>query len=871
MLALFLVTGEAKANLIANGSFESPVIPANSFEVLTSPPTSWSLSGFNGFMFNGNYPGWPLPEDGNQYIDMGGEGYSYNLYQTFTVTTSGQYQLTWYDNAALGDGHSYEVSITDNAGNVVAQTGVITNTGNAVWHSQILSVALSPGLYTLNFASGPGLDTLIDNVSLVSVNPLVGSSVEVASNNEFSLNQNAQGTGSVQLVNPGNTSHSATLSVVSPYPGLSVSLTQPNPVAVDPGQTVGVPLAINAGTMAVGVYDGILLKVAVDDGSIVYADIKVCIQPTGAAQLPDLAISSQDISSATNADGSVTLTAVVHNQGAAPASNVAVQFNEFNNVVGNTVIAQVAAGAVAITSITVPGTPSGNELIRVVVDPAGAIQELTKTNNEASQVIQFGGTPGLIEGDILVTGNLPSTVVAGSPFTISGNAVYAISVNGVTNTSYVVKGASVQVTVTAQNGGGQWVYGNIYTDVNGNFTQSLEAPASPGLYTVAMTVTDNTFIGTRDLVFSVVAAPQPPPPFPCVSSNCFGGPGGGSWSCIGSSCVWTWTYPPDFPPGETVFQSDVSVFSKDIYFSDNNPAVNETITIFAAINYWASSTADPAQSVPVSIYVTSPGSPPVLVGHTVIGTIPVGSSPYYVYADWQNQAQGIYIVQAQIDPSYVEANMLNNAATRAIIVGQTANGLGAISGQVADSVDGVGSVVIEVLDANGNQLASTLTDQTGFYLITDLPPGTLQVQITPPAGYVADAVTKAATVSAQLLGTVDFQLTWQAPSVVPSNEIATTASGLAYSRVSKTFNGTVTIKNVGSSTVSGPFEILFTGIPASVTLVNATGNLSGTPYLTVPSVASLAPGQSATVSVKFSNPSNATINVTPVIYSGGID
>ena len=95
--------------------------------------------------------------------------------------------------------------------------------------------------------------------------------------------------------------------------------------------------------------------------------------------------------------------------------------------------------------------------------------------------------------------------------------------------------------------------------------------------------------------------------------------------------------------------------------------------------------------------------------------------------------------------------------------------------------------------------------------------------------------------------------------------------GLAYSRVSKTFNGTVTIKNIGSSTVSGPFEILFTGMPASVTLVNATGNLSGTPYLTVPSVASLAPGQSATVSVQFSNPLNATIKFTPVIYSGGID
>jgi hypothetical protein len=60
-------------------------------------------------------------------------------------------------------------------------------------------------------------------------------------------------------------------------------------------------------------------------------------------------------------------------------------------------------------------------------------------------------------------------------------------------------------------------------------------------------------------------------------------------------------------------------------------------------------------------------------------------------------------------------------------------------------------------------------------------------------------------------------------------------------------------------------------MPASVTLVNATSNLSGTPYLTVPAAAGLAPGQSTTFSVQFKNPSNVTLNVTPVIYSGGIN
>jgi hypothetical protein len=110
----------------------------------------------------------------------------------------------------------------------------------------------------------------------------------------------------------------------------------------------------------------------------------------------------------------------------------------------------------------------------------------------------------------------------------------------------------------------------------------------------------------------------------------------------------------------------------------------------------------------------------------------------------------------------------------------------------------------------------------------------------------------------------------QLPPPVPANQVTTTASGLAYSRVGQTFNGTVTLINAGSAALNGPLQVLFTGLAAGVTLTNETGNLSGTPYLTVPVTDGLAPGQSVTVSVQFKNPSNATINFTPAIYSGSI-
>lgn len=107
------------------------------------------------------------------------------------------------------------------------------------------------------------------------------------------------------------------------------------------------------------------------------------------------------------------------------------------------------------------------------------------------------------------------------------------------------------------------------------------------------------------------------------------------------------------------------------------------------------------------------------------------------------------------------------------------------------------------------------------------------------------------------------------PSAVAQSQVTTTASGLTYSRVSQTFNGTVTFKNIGTSPISGPFEILLTGLPANVVLVNATVSLSGSPLLTSPA-AGLTPGQSATVSVRFKSPSNSAIHFTPVLYSGSI-
>lgn len=112
-----------------------------------------------------------------------------------------------------------------------------------------------------------------------------------------------------------------------------------------------------------------------------------------------------------------------------------------------------------------------------------------------------------------------------------------------------------------------------------------------------------------------------------------------------------------------------------------------------------------------------------------------------------------------------------------------------------------------------------------------------------------------------------------APTPVPPTEIATTVSSLVYSRATRTFNGTVTIKNISGDIINGPFQIVFASLTPVVTLVNAMGNFAGSPYLPVPSVMSLAPGDKATVAVtfRFRGPSRRHIRFTPVIYAWSLN
>ncbi len=108
------------------------------------------------------------------------------------------------------------------------------------------------------------------------------------------------------------------------------------------------------------------------------------------------------------------------------------------------------------------------------------------------------------------------------------------------------------------------------------------------------------------------------------------------------------------------------------------------------------------------------------------------------------------------------------------------------------------------------------------------------------------------------------------PPIIPPTQVSSTASGLAYSRVTRTFTGTVKITNTSGTTLTTPtkFQLVFNSLPSGVTLANSTGTFNQCPYITIPTITSMAPGQSVTVAVQFSNPSNGVINFTPEFYAG---
>ncbi|WP_300754908.1 ExeM/NucH family extracellular endonuclease [Janthinobacterium sp.] len=97
--------------------------------------------------------------------------------------------------------------------------------------------------------------------------------------------------------------------------------------------------------------------------------------------------------------------------------------------------------------------------------------------------------------------------------------------------------------------------------------------------------------------------------------------------------------------------------------------------------------------------------------------------------------------------------------------------------------------------------------------------------------------------------------------------VSLASSGLVYNRVTQKYTGSFSFTNTGASAINGPFQVVFGGLPAGVSLDNASGSRAGAPYVSV-KTAGLAPGATVSFAVSFSNPSKLTINYNAGIFAG---
>lgn len=101
-----------------------------------------------------------------------------------------------------------------------------------------------------------------------------------------------------------------------------------------------------------------------------------------------------------------------------------------------------------------------------------------------------------------------------------------------------------------------------------------------------------------------------------------------------------------------------------------------------------------------------------------------------------------------------------------------------------------------------------------------------------------------------------------------STQVSVTTTGFLYSRVTGTFNGTIRLKNISTQPINGPLQLVLSQLASGVSLLKPSGTYRGSPYITVPGASTLSPGQTATISVQFNDPSKVAITFKPVTYSG---
>jgi hypothetical protein len=104
-----------------------------------------------------------------------------------------------------------------------------------------------------------------------------------------------------------------------------------------------------------------------------------------------------------------------------------------------------------------------------------------------------------------------------------------------------------------------------------------------------------------------------------------------------------------------------------------------------------------------------------------------------------------------------------------------------------------------------------------------------------------------------------------------SGVIGITRGGVTFNPMTRRYVQTVTLRNNSVATITAPVSLVLENLSVTATLINATGTTAlmlpaGSPY--VNAATNLAPGQSLTIQLQFSNPGNEAISYDTRVLAG---
>jgi PKD repeat protein/alpha-tubulin suppressor-like RCC1 family protein len=739
----------------------------------------------------------------------------------------------------------------------------------------------SPGLYTVSLNVTGQFGSTSSTVKQGAVN-VTGQTIEMKVQ-DVTIKRDSALTEQVQVTNHSGSSKTVSLSILNPHPQLSLTFSGSSSITLSSGQSLNVPVEINAGATASGVYKDISIRASMPDSTSSYVTTTVSVINPDESLRPELSVYSDDIQLTGHDPGvSATFDITIRNKGLGDASQVPVYFYDYGEYLDSINLNHIAADVDTTFSIVLPVTAPGEHLIRVLIDPDRSIGETDTTNNEAVRLVNLGDSVSNA-ANLLVNGSLPSSVYTGDLFKISGNAVYEMLIGNTISTDYGVMGGEVRIEIK-DTLGNDWDYGGIKTSSEGCFSRQLQAPPFPGIYRVLLTVTDNTFFGTQELTLTVVKKPSgpvepPAPPVHCIPG--YSGQGEWQYSNADSSWQWKWLVPPvnDTPPVK-----DMRITSDNIHFSKLHPSINEPINITAEFDYWAVSTDSLAQNVPLSIRVTDPDGEKKTIFSTNIDQISMAAPDFgkkLVYAGWTGRADGIHIVEATIDSDYVEDNVQNNTSTRALIVGKIPNLTGVLAGHIQGEDGAINGVTVQATNSSG-QSQNVQTNNNGFYVFGNMSQGHYTVSCSVPAGYSSDTSSRAVDVVDQQVTSADFSLNRNSPPVPKVNTLPALTIGCcetigtiptAIDRNLNIIQGTtasLSFSSTGSRTITWSYvdgKGQSTTQQQTVIVIDTTAPVPDTPAL--PSINGSAPFSVATAPTATDKCSGQITGTTtdPITYS----